>query len=786
MNPEFTRIIEQYLSGELSLEDKIKFEEELSKNEDLQKELQLQQRIHEAAERFALRQEVSKVAKNYHFSNKLKWGGLGLGILTVLVSTALLIKSTSSKRDDFNLEEVKQLTDKLQESGPIDQLKSTFFAWNANDTAFLSAEGVLVSIPDNAFLLNGKPYKEPAVIQWQEALDGASIVKAGLSTVSDGKLLETQGMFSFSAKTPEGKQLTINPKVGIYVQVPVDEYKEGMQLFDGEKDANGNINWVKPRPLEKIPVPVSMSQLDFYPPEYEAKLNELKARKGKKYRDSLYLSFERFEEELKIGNRTDLPEIEGDLPLYVLPKRRLTEKENLLIYGRNVPINRNMEFSEAFILKHRNQDVSDDLKQFPADFFVNDKHGRYYLYQRAELKQVLKDYLQSNAFELANWDMRKQTDNPTNKETSANFEFIPPAAVLSFWTPKFDNTLLSTHEFEARMKEIHGTCDKSILEIYLKNITKPLCELDQMVVDKGYPQFSAFVNERVGALNPTSPHLEGLMAFYDKNVEDYQQHEKSLRNRERKKRAKWDKEVKTEREKEIARTVERNENSFSEEYKLNFKNVKKQLGRVVGAKIYGVNPISNIDRFVEISTITRETKEIYDPLTGKKASIQYNDFSFEVPDFKKYDKLFAYVFPDELNSYHRIEGKNGEFSFPLNEAMKYDLVIVGISAKGYSYVQRLAVKSGKLGALNLEAVTEEKLDASIRQLNAKRGIKSFDVKDEIRWLKKEQKNYVEQKRRSDDQEFRIKVRPAVFPCSVPVESSVSKNQTIEIPENFDK
>jgi hypothetical protein len=53
-------------------------------------------------------------------------------------------------------------------------------------------------------------------------------------------------------------------------------------------------------------------------------------------------------------------------------------------------------------------------------------------------------------------------------------------------------------------------------------------------------------------------------------------------------------------------------------------------------------------------------------------------------------------------------------------------------------------------------------------------------------LKKEQKNYVEQKGRFDDQEFRNKIRPAVFPCSSESESSVSKNQTIEIPEEFDK
>ena len=125
-----------------------------------------------------------------------------------------------------------------------------------------------------------------------------------------------------------------------------------------------------------------------------------------------------------------------------------------------------------------------------------------------------------------------------------------------------------------------------------------------------------------------------------------------------------------------------------------------------------------------------------------------------------------------------LNGKNGTFSYPLNDAIFYDLAIVGISEEGYSYVQRMTIKGGNLGELNLERVSEEKLDASIRQLNAKRGLKAFDVKQEIRWLKTEQKNYVEQKRRSDERKFRNELRPKVYPCACEINENIAVADTL--------
>lgn len=821
MNPEITKIIEQYLAGELSAADKAVFEDRMNKNEELRNEVEFQKSIHKAAKRANLRSEVSSIGKSYHFLKNLKWGGLGLGvILAATIGTVAITKALNSK-SDLPLSQLNELTSKLEKSAPIDNLKSEFFTWNSSDTAFLSKDGVLISVPKNALLLNGKPYSDPAIVQFQEALDGASIVKSGLSTTSNGELLETQGMFSFSATTKDGKQLTINPKVGVYVQVPVDEYKEGMQLFDGEKDASGNINWVKPRALEKIPVPVDMANLDFYPSGYENKLDVLKSRKAKEYRDSLYLSFEGEQKNdatdiTKYGQinsiqstRTSNQSVEGFIDNYV----RMTFSIEYL-QGDFAYLVGEAKLKNGWYIAEANTSNLKDLQHL-TNISLESENGIELIGNLQQSREPQKLNIPDNPkYGFNNQVIFKQKvrlnkskeiicavrysstifskDYSINVDGSTSVTFnskqnIPPSSVLGFWNKKFNNTLLATREFETRMKEVHKTCDKSVLDVYLKNLNKPMHELDQQIVGKGYANFQKFVDENVGALNPNNPHLKGLQDFYEKAIQQLQAKEKNLREKEQQKRADWDQKVNNERTKESSRTSQREAQVFCEEYTMNHKNVRKQLGYTLGAVIYGTRPISNIDRFVYETTLARKTAEFTDPKTGKTARIQYNDFTFSVENSKQYAKLFAYIFPDKLNSYHRIDHKDGKFSFPLNDEIIYDLAIVGISEKGYHYVQRITLKGGDLGTLNLDKISETKLDASVRQLNEKRGVKPFDVKQEIEWLKTEQQDYVEQKRRKDEQKFRDEIWPIVYPCACKGDSLqvVGGSQSIA-PDNVSK
>ncbi|MEN9998832.1 MAG: hypothetical protein RI922_1822 [Bacteroidota bacterium] len=808
MHPELTKIIADYLAGELNEADRKVFEERLKNDPKLQEEVAFQKTIVEAAKRSSVRTQVAQSAKGFHLQQTVKWSALTIaGIVLVSALTYFIYKNSTSKNADIT--QFKDLIEQVDKNTLISNLAPEYFAWNGKDTAMLSKNGILISIPESAFLLNGKPYTEPALIQFQEALDAATIVKAGLSTTSNGKLLETQGMFSFKALSKDGELLTINPKTGIYVQVPVDEYKDGMQLFSGVPDKNGIINWVNPKPLAKIPVPIDMEKLNFYPPGYEDSLNTMKLSKSKKYRDSLYLSCEEEFSSISQNHLSDVPyptEQEQPKNESKISPGSWKDKINWTFKIEKVDANHAIIVGTAkikegwhvFSVTHDPNKA--DLTGYPTKFIFN-KSKNYklvgqledgmkpqtvmnelgtslYFEETAVFKQKI-ELLTDNAFDITldysfqicdvngcifppHQTIRLEING--GDQSTDSYTNIPPSNVLAFWKPKFNNTLLATHDFEKRMQAIHGTCNKKVLEVYTKNLGKSMVELDRQVVQMGYSNFEEFAAENIGALYPNNPHIKGLQAFYEKGIAGLQNEVNNYRKTEAKRREKWDKNVNEERMKESNRTIQRENQAFCEEYNLNHKNVRKQLGRTLGAVIYTNASVSNIDRFVLQTTLARKTGEFYDKETGKTARIQYNDFSFDVDKPEQYELVYAYLFPSKLNSYQRISGNKGKFSYALNDAILYDLAIVAISEKGYSYFQKSNLNEGNLGTIKLERVSEAKVNASIEQLNSNRISKPMRVADELSWLKTEQQNYVERRNRQNAYLFHERIKKIVFPC----------------------
>lgn len=683
MNPNITKIIDQYLSNELSQEDKIAFEKKLESNKELQQEVELQKSIIEGIKRSGQRSEVKKASKQYHRSKLLKWGAISLSSILVIVSLGYVLTSSLLNTEDSISSELSEL---LNPKAQIENLDIQYFKIDEEGGLKMSKEGVLISVPKNAFLLNGQPYGGASVIQFQEAMKASSIVKSGLSTMSGDRLLETQGMFGVTGFTPEGEELELNPEVGVYLQVPVDEYKAGMQLFDGVKDENGNIDWQNPEPLAKIPVPVDMSELDFYPEKYEPYLDQIKWKDNKVSRDSLYLSFE-----------------------------LITEKSA----------------EDTFSIE--------------------------------EMELNLDNIVDTNAI----W-IRDSTDFVSNDkatEQATPIKYISPSKVLAIWKREFNNTNLATRGFEQRMRAIHNTCNDEVLEKYTCSLDKNISDIDKEVLAMGYSQFESFAAENLGKIELNNAHLKRLQSFYDQSVKKLKKQNERIQNKERKRQENWDKEIAKERRDENARTVNRNAIALIEEFNFNMENVKKQIGPSVGLTLkHGGGTIVNIDKYVMNATIARETTTIKDPFTGKTATITYNDFSFEVPDSDKYIKLYAYVFPHQLNSYQRIDGVNGKFDYPLNDDIIYDIGVVGISEEGYAYFQKQTFKSGELGEIELESVTEVQLEASIEQLNKKRIRKPMSIKRELKWLLKERKDFIEQKNRQKMWQFREKVGESISNC----------------------
>ncbi|MDX2362651.1 MAG: hypothetical protein QNK23_17715 [Crocinitomicaceae bacterium] len=744
MNSNITKIIDQYLAGELSPEDTKVFEERMESNPELKQEVEIQRSVMEGAERASNRTDVQKIGKKYHFTKFIKWGAISL-------SAALILAVSSYYLFDLGSDSVEpipqELIEQMDESAQIEELPTHYFQIPEEGAVVISEEGTLLSVPSDAFLLNGEVYNGISIVQLQEANDALDIITSGLSTTSGDNLLETQGMYGVQGFTVDGDPLEFNPEVGVYVQVPVDGYKADMQLYDGKKLADGSIDWQDPEPLEKLPVPVDMSKLDFYPVDYENYLDELKWSQGKIKRDSLYLSFEEYT--FDSGEETM-----DELNFYftgsgMIPERKITQEENEYLYEENPPIDFIMTPEEAYRLAMWMEGPNwEDFYGFWGDG---------------------TDYYDSTEAEDTTWVV----DAAASCESDmAGPNHILPSKVLAFWNPKFNNTNLSTREFELRMRAIHNTCNNAVLEKYTNNLDKKISDIDREVVAMGYTEFEVFAEENVGALNPNNPHIKHLMNFYEQGIEQMKKVNYRAQNAEEERRSEMDEQLDTERTQELTRSIELENQAFNEECGLNLDNVYKQLGYTKGFTITGGSgntgapnaALKNIDKQVIDATIARNSVEIVDPKTGKTAELTYNEFNFTVANHEKYRKLFAYIFPHELNSYQRIDGTNGVFDYPLNNDILYDFAVVGLTEDGYEYFQKQTLRSGSFGTIDLEIISDVRLEASIQQLNKKRNANPVPIQSELNWLITEREYYEEEQQREEMDTFRYRVAATLFPC----------------------
>lgn len=112
---------------------------------------------------------------------------------------------------------------------------------NSKDTFLVAARGGIFKISKESFDADG-----PVDIEIKEVYSPTEILYAGLTTESNGRLLESGGMFYINAKS-NGKQLDLKKPVD--VSIPANYINDDMQVFKGEEKADGTINWVDPQPI---------------------------------------------------------------------------------------------------------------------------------------------------------------------------------------------------------------------------------------------------------------------------------------------------------------------------------------------------------------------------------------------------------------------------------------------------------------------------------------------------------------------------------------------------------
>lgn len=124
-----------------------------------------------------------------------------------------------------------------------DSLPTQLFTIDINkDTLLHTSNGTWLKIEKGTFgSENGK-----AALEIKEALSMQQIIKAGLVTASNGQPLASGGMIYINAAA--GQKVTINKP--FKVAVPAASLDKNMQLFKGEKTAEGNMNWKDPKAVD--------------------------------------------------------------------------------------------------------------------------------------------------------------------------------------------------------------------------------------------------------------------------------------------------------------------------------------------------------------------------------------------------------------------------------------------------------------------------------------------------------------------------------------------------------
>jgi hypothetical protein len=103
------------------------------------------------------------------------------------------------------------------------------------------ARGGLFNIPSGAF-----EGTSPVTIELKEIYSPIEILTSGLTTESNGELLESGGMFYINAKR-DGRELEL--KKPIDGTIPTNYINDSMKLFKGEQAKDGKINWDQPEIL---------------------------------------------------------------------------------------------------------------------------------------------------------------------------------------------------------------------------------------------------------------------------------------------------------------------------------------------------------------------------------------------------------------------------------------------------------------------------------------------------------------------------------------------------------
>ncbi len=710
---EFIARIEEYLNHTMSSEDRKVFEQRLATDKKLQQEVQLQRELMEGIQSHGLRQHIRLAKKNYLFRKKaIKLGIIGVVIVAASAIAGFFILSTDTpSEEELPIQQEEQLDSAIPSAIQLDT--QVFTIPSDADQVLETKEGIVFVIPEDGFQrADNQTVSKNIQIEVKEALSPASIIKAGLSTTSNGELLETAGMFEFRAYD-EGVELQLKAGKEVLVDLPSNRPATNMQLFDGEADSTGNINWVNPKPIENFLTTVDINTLNFYPRDFLDSLGMLGYDiNNKSLTDSVFYSY-------FCGMESSSSSTVEEVALLSEVGRNF--------YTDTIPASN--YYSETFAQDEAAEDVSESYdREMNCGIEPSDVRAIWN-------KKFQDTFIATKAFE---------------ERITYMYETCSGNALDIYLNhldePLYISDSLAALKFDTEVRAAKGYRHDTFWKFYLRKDGR------------------VRLNDRLA--KKLAEHYNQKRSIFLKATE--------AANKEFWKAQRELDEANNQQRNEFwSNETGRNALNWQAEFELNLTEAYKQLG--YDRPRFNIQPNQsfsfpirstgwkNVDQFVSASTTNRRTLDFEDK-DGNKAVIKYEPLSVKLSEVEDADRTHVYLLGDKQFSFRRVNATNGFYLEQLNELMKYHFLAVAYKGDQcfVSFQENIAAGVYEFA---LKEMPEKELTKLINSLSGQRA--QQDLTADLAFKKTMAIDAVRRAKNRKLRQEQIAIYQTIFPCEKP-------------------
>lgn len=147
--------------------------------------------------------------------------------------------------------------------------KSEFFKLSGlEDHVVETTNGTILSIPKGAFRdKNGRIVEKEITIEVTDIANLEEQIQSNISGQYKDAVLKN-GATLFINATADGEQLAFNQSNPVYIATNRQTELKNPLIFEGIRNPQGEMQWLKPTPPKQYLIPVDLEELDFLPPNF--------------------------------------------------------------------------------------------------------------------------------------------------------------------------------------------------------------------------------------------------------------------------------------------------------------------------------------------------------------------------------------------------------------------------------------------------------------------------------------------------------------------------------------